>query len=222
MKALIWGGAIALLAAAAGMTPAAAQVGTGCHVGVQAGYGIGSTQLSQGGGTIDGVGSRTVDGLAGLAAGCDAKIGNSPFVVGAFGDYTWGKDTFSASFGGPSFTASLSDHWSLGARLGLQVGSALPYVLVAYEHAKADLGSISSFHGLAWGGGIEIPVAKQISLALEVRDIRYTEETETGSGIKVKPEEVTAMVRLNWSFAAGGKSIFTLEDEPVVRQKGLK
>lgn len=196
----------ATLVAFAAMLGATSAMATTCHVGLQAGYAVGITKLSDAfGDSIDGAGSKSHDGLGGLAVGCDVLIPSTVFFVGAFGDYTWGKNVFSVNFGGPSFSASLSDTYSLGGRIGLQdarFGKAMPYLLAAYVHSKADVGPISSFSGWAWGGGVEYPIAAQLSMALEVRDTIY-DSKDIGSGsnaVAVKPEVLSTMLRLNWDF----------------------
>src|SRR6516164_8708340 len=81
-------------------TAASAQVG--CQLGGQIGGSLANTDVgaSFGGvasGDLNGIGGHSTRPDAGVRAGCDLRLGGSPFIVGAFGEYNWQDVKSSAS-----------------------------------------------------------------------------------------------------------------------------
>jgi hypothetical protein len=92
----------------------------------------------------------------------------------------------------------------------------MPYLLVTYTHTDANwsatggippgLGLPSSFHGVTFGGGVEFALLKStpaITMALETRWTNFASENVGTSGVSPQPDQLQAMVRLNWNFGSG-------------------
>ena len=151
-------------------TAASAQVG--CQLGGHIGGSLANTDVRVGLGgpstDLNGIGGHSIWPDAGIRGGCDLRPTGSPFVVGAFGEYSWqdvqSRVSLSALGGGVSASASLGDAYSVGGRAGVVLGGTMPYLLVAYTHTDANwsatggippgLGLPSSFQGVTFGGGV--------------------------------------------------------------------
>jgi len=207
---------LAAVGLAATLTPVFAQVPT-CQFGVQVGGSIASTQLSDATDSIDGAGARSTRPDAGARIGCDLPVGTA-FKVGAFGEWNYQDVAFSVTSGPFGFSGALGNSYSVGARAGVMVGSAFPYVLIAWTHSDANWsvsapfsltgsGLPTSFQGTTYGGGIEIPLRDTpLSLALETRWTRYNAEAIGASGVDLRPDQLQGMLRLNWNFGETPKA----------------
>lgn len=197
---------VALALCSVGM--AEAQTRTGFHIGVQGGVSFANTEVSAGGLGIDGLGAE--GSFAGIHVGLDYQLPGSAVVLGVFGDYSWQKVEFSVT---PALlNASLEETYTIGARAGVVVGNAMPYLLVGYtsaETAASFLGtSVSSPTLTGWtaGGGIEFDVAPNVMLALEARYTRFDTET-VASVIALDTDQLSAMARLSYRFNMGPASL---------------
>lgn len=198
--------AMGVLLALGSVGVAEAQTRTGFHIGIHGGMSMANTELSAGGLSIDGLGAEGT--VAGIHVGADYQLPGSAIVVGAFADYNWQDVEFSIS---PVLSASLKESYTLGARAGVVVGSAMPYLLVGYTSAEtsAEFGGVSvantpTLTGWTWGGGIEFDVAPNIVLAGEYRFTKFDTET-IGGFVNLDTDQHTAMVRLSYRVG-GGKS----------------
>ena len=194
--------AIAAAALAASFTSALAQTPT-CQIGIQTGYSHANTELSLGGFSIDGIGSHSTRPDAGVRGGCDLTAGE--FRFGAFAEWNNQDVTFSVNPG--LFSASLGNSYSLGGRFGLVFDKVFAYGLVAWTHTDvswsvAGPGLPSAFTGMTYGGGLEYPIRDtRVSLAMEARLTQFTSETIGGpGGLELQPDQLQAMLRLNWNF----------------------
>lgn len=186
--------------------PAVAQ---NCHLGVQAGTSIGTAAISLPSvpANIDGLGLRSRSPDVGLAAGCDLRVSGSPFVVGAFADYTWRDTQFSAGLGPFNFSAAMQNRWTVGARVGYVTAAGMSYALLGYTNTDVAystpiVGMPTSLHGWTTGGGIEIPMAPNVSFAVETRYTRYADADLFSGFATLRTDEVSAMARLNFVFGA--------------------
>ena len=151
-------------------TPGLAQ-GVSVHIGAQTGSGMSSTSISDGTSTLDGLSARSRAPDFGLHAGIDFKVAGTPFLVGAFGEYMWRDTSFKVQ---PGFSVSFGNVMTAGLRAGyVLTGGMMPYILAGYRQTELDLPAganiDSKLKGWMLGGGMEIPLAKNISLAAEGR-----------------------------------------------------
>lgn len=186
---------------------AEAQTRTGFHIGIHGGMSMANTELSAGGLSIDGLGSEGM--VAGIHVGADYQLPGSAIVVGAFADYNWQDVEFSIT---PVLSASLKESYTLGARAGVVVGSAMPYLLVGYTSAEtsAEFGGASvadtpTLTGWTWGGGIEFDVAPNIVLAGEYRFTKFDTET-IGGFVNLDTDQQTFLARISYRFGGDGKA----------------
>lgn len=158
-------------------SPVLAQ-GLSCSAGVQAGATIASSSISDVGFSIDGLSARSRAPDIGLHTGCLYKVPTTPFAVGAWGEYTWRSVDFKAGFGPATLTLGLGNAWAIGARAGYVLSNGvMPYALVGYTKTEltlpAGLPISSDLKGWMAGGGVEVPLAKNLSLAGEARWTKY-------------------------------------------------
>jgi outer membrane immunogenic protein len=199
----------ALAAIALTLMSAEAHAGnwSGCYIGAHAGAGIADTQASIGGLSADGLGSQGA--IGGLHIGCDLQVPESPIVVGAFGDYTWSSAEFKVDPG--ILKATLDDSWAVGARAGVAIGNALPYILAGWTQSKSSIQALGTsiashdFSGWFGGAGIELRFEQMpnLTLGLEYRYVQFDSET-IGGLVKLEPDEHQAMLRANWRFDLNG------------------
>lgn len=200
---------MAPLAAVLLCSPALAQAPpswTGCHVGLHVGYVVAGhdTDLKATGAPIAlSIGSLSSDGgEIGGGAGCDMAVTGTPFVVGAFGEWTWrdidhattltlGSDRARASFG-------IDQAWTVGARAGFVAhDKVLIYALLGYTQADssslklavndtpvASFG-LGTLKGWVVGGGFEMLMEKGWAVRGEYRHVRYD-----GTGAELIPGQL--------------------------------
>ena len=208
LKALLLGGAIALLAG-----PAMAQSPT-LYFGVHGGKTMTSTEITNTAATF------SLDGLSGngyvggVHVGADLHLANSSIFAGVFGGADWGDNEFKLAVGSTAFTATLGNSYYAGGRLGAVVHGSKVYALFAWRQTEWS----SSVKGLTlddprgWdiGLGAEVPIAKNVSLGLEAVHTQYQKgefmigSPPAASKIHGEIDQVSVMARLN--FAIGGNS----------------
>lgn len=199
-----------LLALVVGGTAANAQ----CYVGAAVGASMANTEVTSPllpGFGLNGLGSQSERPSIGVRGGCDWKMIGSPFVIGAFADYTNQKVTFSVD---PNLlSASLGDSFMAGVRLGYDMQGAMPYVVLAGRQTDLSFGSgvinlagvplPDSVKGLTVGGGIEAPIkGTNWSLAGEVLYTRYESERVLNI-IDLKTDQLEGSLRLSYRFMGG-------------------
>ena len=190
------------------------------YIGAGAGYSISSTEVtspSVPGLSLDGLGSRGAVG--GIHGGIDVYLSNSQVFVGVFGSYSWQDVEFSLALAPVAgLSAKLSDSYSVGGRIGMMVGGVKPYLLAAYTHTKMEwsanaggvpvvMPSAPDFSGLTLGGGVDVPLAKNLSWGLIGTYTRFGEENVAigpGASINLQPEQLYIGARLTLSFGADG------------------
>lgn len=184
---------------------AEAQTRTGFHVGIQGGMSMANTEVSAGLLGIDGLGAEGM--VAGIHVGADYQLPGSMVVVGAFADYSWQDVEFSVS---PNLlSASLKETYTLGARAGVAVGNAMPYLLVGYTSAETDASFLGvaatntpTLTGWSFGGGIEFDVAPSIVLAGEYRHTKFDTEN-IGGVVNLDADQQTFLARISYRFGGG-------------------
>ena len=208
-------GVIALLAG-----PAMAQSPT-LYFGVHGGKTMTSTELT------DTANTFSLDGLSGngyvggVHVGADLQMANSPIFAGVFGGADWGDNEFRLAFGSAAFTATLGNSYYAGGRLGVVVHGTKVYALAAWRQTEWS----SSVKGLTlddprgWdvGLGVEVPIAKNVSLGLEGIHTQYQKgefmaphpitKVPTALGIHGEIDQISVMARLNFQLG-GSSSIF--------------
>lgn len=184
-------------------SPVAAQ--GGCHIGAQAGAEIATSSISSVGGSIDGLGARSRSPDFGLHTGCDFKIPQTAFSVGAWGEYMWRDVSFKVDspFGGVAI--GLSNAWAIGARAGYVMSNGvMPYALIGYTKTDLSLPAAapisSDLKGWMMGGGIEVPLAKNLSFAGEARWTKFdkVDLTPVGLPADLKTDALSVVGRLNF------------------------
>lgn len=173
------------------------------YVGGMGGYSFANTALSTGGATIvDGLGSKGFAG--GIFGGVDLNLTNSPFFVGAFGDFKWQHVDFSVP--AAPFSARLGDAWTVGGRIGMTTGKLKPYVLLGYTQADTSSSiaglSMPKLKGLAYGAGFDYMLANNLAVGVEARINRYDSATIAGTGLDMQTDQLAVMARLSLQFGA--------------------
>lgn len=172
-----------------------------CYLGLGLGAGISSTKASVTGIpiTLDGLGANGVIGSA--RAGCDVSLGQN-FWVGAFGGAHRANQEFKVS---PLMTATFTDGYQLGGRVGTNIGTARPYLLAAYTWQKMALDlpipgiSAPSFRGLSLGGGVEFDLSKNWVAGFEGQWTRYQSESVAGV-VNLEPQDLNLKATLAYRF----------------------
>lgn len=190
-----------LLSASVGAAQAGEAVQrSGVYVGVHGGYSFADLKIEANGSpfAIDGLSAEGFRGGAQL--GFDYQFPGSPFVLGAFGEYSFGETQFEIA---PNIlTATIENSWAVGAKAGLMVGNALPYVVAGYTQADGKatlLGASASetLEGYFAGGGIAIQINQNIDLGAEYRFTQF-DSVDLGGGVDLDPTMHSVMARLNW------------------------
>jgi opacity protein-like surface antigen len=208
LRKLLIAGAIALLA-----TPAMAQSPT-LYFGIHGGKQMTSTELTNTGATfsLDGLSGNGY--VAGAHVGADLQLPSSPVFVGVFAGADWGNSDFTLTAGPIAFTAGIGNSYYAGARAGVVVHGTKVYALAAWRQSEwsASVKGITLDDPRGWdlGLGIDVPIAKNVSLGLEGVSTQYQKAEfmvgapPAASGLHAQIDSVTVMARLN--FAIGGQS----------------
>lgn len=172
---------------------------TGCYIGAGAGLTSVSAEVGKGAFSVDGLGAQGQKGV--LQIGCDMRLSGSPLVFGLFGEYGIANTEFSVNPG--IFSAKMTNNYAVGGRLGYVFQGAMPYVLLAYQHTDAEWsiaapGLPGSFRGYAVGGGIEMPLAKNLSFDVSGRWTKY--QSESVGPISIEPTELAVMAAIKLRF----------------------
>lgn len=190
----------------ASTAPVLAQ-GIGCHLGAQAGVTIASSEVSGAGFSLDGLSARSRSPDFGLHTGCDYKIPQTAFSVGVWGEHMWRAVDFKASAGPIGLTIGLGNAWAVGARAGyVLAGGVMPYALIGYTRTELTLPAgvpiSSDLRGWMTGAGIEIPLAKNLSLAGEARWTKFdsVDLTPIGAAAAIKTDALSVVGRLNFNL----------------------
>lgn len=185
---------------------------TGFYLGVAGAAGAAVTELSEGGGSFDGIGGEGVRGE--ISAGYDHDFGS--FVAGIMVDahYGNGKTEFDLNFGGPSigFDAKADYGFDVLARAGMKVNeSTLAYVLGGYswQNFEADvsftgLGSATiaewDVNGFTIGGGLETAVTSNVTVGFEYRYTQFEDADLDLDGLDVETSMQTARITAKYKF----------------------
>lgn len=197
------------------------------YLGVHGGRSTAATELTDTGSTFSLNGLSSQGYVGGVHAGVDMRLPSSSIFVGAFTGFDWQNTEFKIVDGSNSFTASLGNSWYLGGRVGTVVHGGKIYVLAAYRQtgwssSEPDL-RLGDLKGFDVGVGIDVPIAKNISLGVEgihtqfqrgeFSDASTTPATPTG--LHAQTDQLSVMARLNIKFGGGEPSIFSNEGDPV-------
>jgi outer membrane immunogenic protein len=169
---------------------------TGFYVGGAVGYGIGTSELSDGFDRAD-VSLRGAQGI--LSGGYDMQVSPNA-VLGVLVDYAFGD--VDGDFLGSTLT--ISNQWSIGARAGFLVTpKSLWYVNAGWTRADFDIsapgfGFDKSLNGFFVGGGVEQALTRDVSLKLEYRFSDYEDVNVTGTNVDNSVHSVRLGV--NWKF----------------------
>jgi outer membrane immunogenic protein len=217
---------------------------TGCYGGGALGY---SAALSDTSLDATGVGTlASVDSLAAQGgnvtalAGCDLQVGNTPFVVGVWGDHSWSQAEFSVNvFGAPGalIETGVDTSWAVGARVGyVVVPGALIYVKGGYTQAEVDdisfpaLGpgapvlSVPTLDGYVLGGGGEVQLGGGLALQLDYSYADYEQADialAPGLSLGLDTDIQTARVGILYRFG-GSAPVIPAFDAPAAKPAPLK
>lgn len=186
-------------------SPVFAQSSLSCSLGAQAGLSISSSEISGAGFSLDGLSARSRSPDFGLHTGCLYKIPTTPFAIGPFGEYNWRAVDFKANLGPAGLTVGLGNAWAVGARAGYVLSNGvMPYALIGYTRTELTLPAgtpiSNDLKGWMMGGGIEVPLAKNLSFAGEARWTKYdsVDLTPVGLPADLKTDSLSVMGRLNF------------------------
>jgi opacity protein-like surface antigen len=108
-------------------------------------------------------------------------------------------------FGGMAI--GLSNAWAVGARAGYVLPSGvMPYALIGYTKSDLNLPAgtpiSSDLKGWMMGGGIEVPLAKNLSFAGEARWTRFDkiDLTPVGLPADLKTDAMSVIGRINFTL----------------------
>jgi len=171
----------------------------GPYIGASLGYGWGTAHDTSGVFTPD---ASTTGWLVGAQLGYNFHVSDS-IVLGLEGNIDWLNESgTSAAVPGGTFTANWDG--SIRARLGVDVGSVLPYVEAGVAFANATAAatgapSVSNTHtGYTLGAGVEFMLADQLSANVEYRYNNYGSATYNGTPINFTDNQVR--IGLNYHF----------------------
>lgn len=184
---------------------------TGFYIGLHAGYEAASGELSGPNWGVDGL--SATGKVGGICGGADWQPTGTPIVLGGRGCYTWRDVDFTAAMGNNSFTASIKDGWSGDGRIGVALGSALPYLFVGYgesETAATGVKASPDLKGWRYGGGVEFGLPKMdtgiVRPTLSIEGMFVDNETlAVSKTVKLDVDEYVGMARLNLRFFDGMK-----------------
>ena len=178
--------------------------GIACHLGAQAGLTVASSEISGAMFSVDGLSARSRSPDFGLHTGCDYKIPTTALSIGAWGEYMWRSVDFKASAGPVGLTIGLGNSWAIGARAGYVLpNGVMPYALVGYTQTDLTLPAgtplSNNLKGWMMGGGVEVPLAKNLSFAGEARWTKYADVDLAPVGLpaKIDTDALSVVGRLN-------------------------
>ncbi|BGE87478.1 outer membrane beta-barrel protein [Methylosinus sp. 3S-1] len=188
-----WSGLPVGLAAASSTQP---ESWTGAHIGAHGGYAFGSTKLTSGSWTGDGVGGA--GGVGGALLGYDYQWGRSVLGVEIDGSGGGARSTASVTLRRFSANAQIAYDWdySIRARAGRLFGSTLLFGTVGWTQTygrltTAGLGGIETSHlfsGVQLGGGVETMLTTHLGARLEYLHSFYDKYAGVlGSSIDARP-----------------------------------
>lgn len=182
---------------------------TGMYIGGNVGYTVSDSKLSDGGDSIDGLSGRGPTG--GLHAGFDYQVPGSILVIGARGGYSWGSVEFKINDSGmKALGVSIEDGWYIDGRLGVVMGSALPYIFGGYTEVKTaasyygtGVPGMPTLEGYRLGAGVEWRLNTKVmtlspTLALEYAYTNY--KAVLVDDVTVDPTSHAFGARLNLRF----------------------
>jgi outer membrane immunogenic protein len=196
---------------------------TGCYGGGAVGWSsaLSDTSLDTAFGSLS-VDALAADGASFTAlAGCDIALGNTPFVVGLWGDWTKHSAEFSVNATGlPAIVETgLDTSWAVGGRLGyVVVPGALVYALGGYTQAEVDditfpafgpgapVLSVPTLEGYVLGGGAEVSLGNGLYLQAQYSYADYEQvdiALTPGLSLGLDTDVQTARVGLLYRFDMG-------------------
>ncbi|HVZ35829.1 MAG TPA: outer membrane beta-barrel protein [Polyangiaceae bacterium] len=185
------------------------KIWTGFYAGLHGGYSFASTEvgLNNTPFSVDGLSAQGFSG--GVQVGFDYQVPGTHLVPGVFADFTWGSVEFDVN---PNLVhAKLGESWTVGGRLGWEMGKVMPYILAGYTETESELSAGTAFtssptlKGWTFGGGVEWMLVNNVSLAAEYRYTKYDSEDLLGLGIvNLDTEQHSVMARLKLRTGAFG------------------
>jgi hypothetical protein len=158
-----------------------AKAWSGCGVGLQGSWTIAQLDI----GAPIGISSEGL--VPGAIVNCDAKLGASPLLVGVYASYGYAM--------GDLKDIGANSDLSLGARTGVVLGNAMPFLSAAWSRLDTDGGHTDGFK-MGLGLEIVLPDAPGWSLAGVVERGWY--DDFLGSGLDVNTTSAT--MRLSYKF----------------------
>lgn len=175
------------------------------YVGLHAGYGMSSTELSDGVSSINGIGAKGL--MGGVHGGVDMYLPSSMWFIGVWGAYDFSKMDAKLSTPFGSASARLGDAWSVGGRVGLSKDKMKPYVLLGYKQAETSVSGLGvvpmpTLKGLVYGVGLDYSLANNLSVGAQATMTKFDAADIGATGIAMKPEALELTLRLNLQIGA--------------------
>jgi hypothetical protein len=178
------------------------------YFGLHGGKTMSSTELTNTGATfsLDGLSGNGY--VAGVHIGADLQFANSPIFAGVFVGADWGNNEFKVQ----TFTATLGNSYYAGGRLGVvATGGTKIYALAAWRQSEWSTSAkgllLDDPRGWDLGIGIDVPIAKNITLGVEgvaTLGAPFPAMIQGPTGIHAQIDQLSVMARL--SFQLGGNS----------------
>lgn len=186
----------------------------GFHLAANLGYGVGYSRerftTAAGGATVSASDKSGLDGIdGGINLGYTYVFSAVPIALGGEGLANWskvkGNRKFSAAVGGATanFTASarLKQSLQLVARMGYALAGAMPFIKFGWDNSAWEFNSkvnvtpglvvinakkSKRINGIAYGGGIDVPLTKRILAGVEYTRVDFKKQTVTFGGRNTK------------------------------------
>jgi len=190
---------------AAAVAPKPEVTHQGVYLGIHGGYGFANQELGLTGTPLSIDGLSADGGIAGGHLGYDHRIAFVTF--GPWVEWTHRKLDFSVNPG--ILSATIGDSFAVGARLGLPVGNALPYLLVGHTWTEAEIALLgtqitsTNLKGWQFGGGIDYVAWHGLNFGLRYAYTRLENEDILGLGflnVERDIHEVTARASYKIDF----------------------
>jgi len=170
----------------------------GCYFSAGGGATFAKSHVSTAAGNIDlGLSGGNFDGRI----GCDRTIGKG-ILFGVFGELGGLRDVNGTVNAVSGTSIAQRYNWKVGARTGVEIGNAMPYVLAAFTHEDVEIsGPTKGLDGGTVGAGVEIKIPDsnwRIALEGSYSVFEDANLLVAGNKFKASNDEEKIGLRLSW------------------------